>query len=155
MCSYTNQKFGSMQFLYDSDNIAKDISVHNLICLVLKVQKSNVGRFYMVGRCFEKLLKNQYPLCIFLEQVETIGLWKHEKRNTILIGLFLNYFFKSIGVIHPSVHRMSAKSSFLVINIICMCMHTLHSQILATWNFSNIHDIVPWIGEELHIEANF
>ena len=26
----------------------------------------------------------------------------------------------------------------------------LHSQILATWNSSTNHDIVPWIGEELH-----
>ena len=33
------------------------------------------------------------------------------------------------------------------------CM--LHSQILATWNFSTNHDIVPWIGEELHIGAEF
>ena len=29
----------------------------------------------------------------------------------------------------------------------------LHSQILATWNSSTNHDIVPWIGEELHIGA--
>ena len=34
-------------------------------------------------------------------------------------------------------------------------MHMLHSQILATWNFSTNHDIVPWIGEELHIGAEF
>ena len=32
---------------------------------------------------------------------------------------------------------------------------TLHSQILATWTFSNTHDIVPWIGEKLHIWAEF
>ena len=31
----------------------------------------------------------------------------------------------------------------------------LHSQILATWNFSTNHDIVPWIGQELHIGAEF
>ena len=31
----------------------------------------------------------------------------------------------------------------------------LHSQILATWNSSTNHDIVPWIGEELHIGAEF
>ena len=32
---------------------------------------------------------------------------------------------------------------------------TLHSQILATCHFSTNHDIVPWIGEELHIGAEF
>ena len=31
----------------------------------------------------------------------------------------------------------------------------LHSQILATWNSSTNHDIVPWIGKELHIWAEF
>ena len=31
----------------------------------------------------------------------------------------------------------------------------LHSQILATCNSSTNHDIVPWIGEELHIGAEF
>ena len=31
----------------------------------------------------------------------------------------------------------------------------LHSQILATINSSTNHDIVPWIGEKLHIGAEF
>ena len=30
-----------------------------------------------------------------------------------------------------------------------------HSQILASWNFSSNLDFVPWIGEKLHIEAEF
>ena len=30
-----------------------------------------------------------------------------------------------------------------------------NSQILVTWNFSTNHDIVPWIGEKLHIGAEF
>ena len=34
-------------------------------------------------------------------------------------------------------------------------MLMLHSQILATWNSSTNHDIVPWIGDELHIGAEF
>ena len=34
-----------------------------------------------------------------------------------------------------------------------MLLPMLHSQILATWNSSTNHHIVPWIGEEPHIEA--
>ena len=37
----------------------------------------------------------------------------------------------------------------------CFNLLMLHSQILATWNSSTNHDIVPWIGEELHIGAEF
>ena len=34
-------------------------------------------------------------------------------------------------------------------------INKLHSQILTTWNFSTNHDFVPWIGEKLHIGAEF
>ena len=30
-----------------------------------------------------------------------------------------------------------------------------HSQILASWNFSSNLDFIPWIGEKLHIGAEF
>ena len=38
---------------------------------------------------------------------------------------------------------------------VCKRTHMSNSQILVTWNFSTNHNIVPWIGEKLHIGAEF
>ena len=44
----------------------------------------------------------------------------------------------------------------LVLRSACIYLFLLsNSQILVTWNFKTNHDIVPWIGEELHIGAVF
>ena len=32
--------------------------------------------------------------------------------------------------------------------------HKSHSQVLTTWKFSTIHDIVPWIGENYTLERS-
>ena len=111
-------------------------------------------------------LENKYEL-VFQRQEGNIFLYHFPKRPTVLKKIDFWYFkvqvskwtrienFKILGFFDTN-RSVGAKPQKGCANIIADSeTFKLHSKILATWNFSTNHDIVPWIGDELHIRAEF
>ena len=79
--------------------------------------------------------------------------------EVVLFSLSLTFFWTlNGGEGHPCLKKFinpKKRSKKRILRFFICHLDKLHSQILATWNFITNHDIVPWIGEELHIGAEF